>query len=95
MDGQVSFPDEGAGFPSLDSWAFPLRGLLLCLSHNRRPFFFLPFFFISPAWELVLLRSTLGRKSTIDERRVRLSAELPESYVLHHGTAPNDWKWCI
>lgn len=62
----VSFPDEGAGFPSRDTWAFPLRGWLLCFIHHQATFFFC---FISPTGELVLCVLLLGRKSTIDGTR--------------------------
>lgn len=37
----MSFPDEGAGFPSRDTWAFLLRGLLLCFIHHQATFFLL------------------------------------------------------
>lgn len=88
----MSFPDEGAGFPSRDTWAFPLRGLLLCFIHHQATLFLLLYL---PRWGVRTLRSTLGRKSTIDGTRVQLSAELPRKHFLHHGSAPNDWKWCI
>lgn len=88
----MSFPDEGAGFPSRDTWAFPCGGCCYVLFIIRRPFSFaLP----PPAGGVRTLRSTLGRKSTIDGTRVQLSAELPGKHFLHHGSAPNDWKWCI
>lgn len=63
----MSFPDEGAGFPSRDTWAFPLRGCCYVLFIIRRPFFFC---FYLPRGGVRILRSTLGRKSTIDGTRV-------------------------
>lgn len=55
----VSFPDEGAGFPSRDTWAFPLRGLLLCFIHHQATFFFC---FYLPRGGVGTLRSTFGQK---------------------------------
>lgn len=62
----MSFPDEGAGFPSRDTWAFPLRGCCYVLFIIRRAFSLV----YLPRWGVRTLRSTLGRKSTIDGTRV-------------------------
>lgn len=55
----MSFPDEGAGFPSRDTWAFPLRGCCHVLFIIRRPFFFC---FYLPRGGVRILRSTFGQK---------------------------------
>lgn len=56
----MSFPDEGAGFPSRDTWAFPLRGAAAMFYSSSGDLF--SFAFILPRWGSSYFAFYFGQK---------------------------------